>query len=167
MITQERLKQLLHYDPVTGVFTRIQSNRSDRLNQQTGSRNTNGHIQIRIDGKLYVAHRLAWLYVNGQFPINQLDHIDGDKTNNKFGNLRTATNKQNQENVPIQVNNTSGHRGVCFEKTRRGSKKFGAYVGHNGKQIRVGLFATVDEAAIAARIARDQLFTHNKTPYAA
>jgi hypothetical protein len=164
MVTQERLKQLLHYDPVTGVFTRIQSSRSDRLGQQPGSRNTKGHIQIRIDGKLYVAHRLAWLYVNGQFPINQLDHIDGDKTNNKFGNLRTATNKQNQENVPLQTNNTSGYRGVSFDKR---VNKFRAYVCHNRKNITIGLFATGEDAAIAARSVRDQLFTHHHTEYAA
>lgn len=166
MITQERLKQLLHYDPTTGVFTRIKSNRADRLGKQPGAVNSKGYVQIRLDGTLYVAHRLAWLYCYGEFPKNQLDHFNGDKSDNKLSNLRHATNKQNQENVTIQINNTSGYRGVCFEKTRRGLKKFGAYVGHNGKRVRVGLFATADEAAVAAQTARDLLFTHHKTPYA-
>lgn len=164
MITQERLKQLLHYDPDTGVFMRIESNRVDRLGKQPGSRNTKGHVQIRLDGVLYVAHRLAWLYVNGEFPVNQLDHIDGDKTNNKIVNLRDATNKQNQENVPLQVNNTSGHRGVSFDKRL---KKFRAYVCHNRKQITLGFFATSETAAAAAKKARDQFFTHHLTEYAA
>jgi len=166
MITQERLKQLLHYNPETGLFTRIdiESNRTDRLGKQPGSRNTKGHIQIRLDGTLYVAHRLAWLYMNGRFPVNQLDHIDGDKTNNKITNLREATNKQNQENVPLQVNNTSGYRGVSFDKRL---KKFRAYVCHNRQQITLGLFDTSELATSAAQKARDQLFTHHKTPYAA
>lgn len=164
MITQERLKQLLHYNHETGVFTRIESNRTDRLGKQPGSRNTKGHIQIRLDGTLYVAHRLAWLYMNGGFPVNQLDHIDGDKTNNKITNLREATNKQNQENVPLQVNNTSGYRGVSFDKRL---KKFRAYVCHNRQKITLGLFDTAELAASAAKKARDQLFTHHKTPYAA
>jgi hypothetical protein len=164
MITQERLKQLLHYDPDTGVFTRIQSNRADRLGKQPGSRNTKGHVQIRLDGTLYVAHRLAWLYTNGEFPVNQLDHIDGDKTNNKIANLREATNKQNQENVPLQVNNTSGYRGVSFDKRL---KKFRAYVCHNRQQITLGFFVTSELAAAAAKNARDRFFTHHLTEYAA
>lgn len=164
MITQERLKQLLHYDPDTGIFTRIESNRVDRLGKQAGSCNTKGHIQIRLDGTLYVAHRLVWLYMTGEFPINQLDHIDGDKTNNKIANLREATNKQNQENVPLQVNNTSGYRGVSFDKRL---KKFRAYVCHNRQQITLGFFITAELAAAAAKKARDQFFTHRLTEYAA
>jgi hypothetical protein len=164
MITQERMKQLLHYNPNTGVFTRIDSNRVDRLGKQPGSRNTKGHVQIRLDGVLYVAHRLAWLYMNGEFPVNQLDHIDGDKTNNKIVNLRDATNKQNQENVPLQVNNTSGYRGVSFDKRL---KKFRAYVCHNRQQTTLGFFATSEAAATAAKKARDQFFTHHLTEYAA
>lgn len=164
MITQERLKQLLHYDPNTGVFTRIYTNRADRLGKQPGSRNTKGHVQIRLDGALYVAHRLAWLYVNGEFPTNQIDHIDGDKANNKFLNLREATNKQNQENVPLQVNNTSGYRGVSFDKRL---KKFRAYVCHNRQQITLGFFVTAELAANTAKKARDQFFTHHLTEYAA
>jgi len=164
MITQERLKQLLHYNPETGVFTRIESNRKDRLGKQPGSRNTKGHVQIRLDGTLYVAHRLAWLYMTGKFPTNQIDHIDGDKTNNKIVNLREATNKQNQENVPLQVNNTSGYRGVSFNKPTR---KFRAYVCHNRQQITLGFFKTAEEAALMAKDARDRLFTHHHTEYAA
>jgi hypothetical protein len=167
MLTQERLKQLLHYDPTTGKFTRLASTRIDRVGKEPGSHNTKGYVQIRLDGVLYVAHRLAWLYVNGCFPKNQLDHIDGNKSNNKLENLREATNKQNQENTPLQVNNTSGYRGVHFERNRKGLKKYSASVGHNGKQTRIGLFLTAEDAATAAKAARDSLFTHHKTSHAA
>jgi len=164
MLTQERLKQLLHYDPTTGVFTRILSKRSDRCGKQPGSLNTKGHIQIRLDGTLYVAHRLAWLYVTGHFPIDQIDHINGNKSDNRLVNLREATNKQNQENIPLQTNNTSGYRGVSFDKRL---KKFRSYVCHNRQQICLGFFEDIDFAAEVARKARDELFTHHRTSYAA
>lgn len=164
MITRERLKQLLHYNKDTGVFTRLVSNRTDRINKEPGALNTKGYVQIRLDGRLYVAHRLAWLYMNGAFPVDQLDHIDGDKTNNALVNLREVTNKQNQENVPLQLNNTSGFRGVSYDKRY---KKFRAYVCHNRRNKTIGFFETAIEASIAASHARDQLFTHHRTEYAA
>ena len=80
---QIRLMYLMHYDPETGLFTRLTSNRKDRIGVTPGARNTNGHVQIRVDGVLYMAHRLAWLYVHGSFPQKQLDHINGDKTDNR------------------------------------------------------------------------------------
>lgn len=164
MLTQERLRQLFHYDSMTGVFTRIQTNRIDRLNKPAGAPNTKGHIQIKVDGKLYVAHRLAWLYVYGTFPNDQLDHINGIKSDNRMINIREATNKQNQENVPLQSNNTSGYRGVSFDKQHQ---KFRAYICHNHTLIHLGLFRTAEQAGQVARSARDKLFTHNKTEYSA
>ncbi len=164
MLTQDRLKQLLYYDENTGVFTRLVSHRTDRIGKEPGAFNTKGYVQIRIDGKLYVAHRLAWLYITGEFPCDQLDHIDGDKTNNAFNNLREVTNKQNQENVSLQVNNTSGFRGVSYDKRY---KKFRAYVCHNRHNKTIGFFETALDASIAAKHARDQMFTHHHTEYAA
>lgn len=164
MLTQDRLKQLLHYDENTGVFTRLVSHRTDRIGKEPGALNTKGYVQIRIDGKLYVAHRLAWLYITGEFPCDQLDHIDGDKTNNAFHNLREVTNKQNQENVALQVNNTSGFRGVSYDKRY---KKFRAYICHNWHNKTIGFFETALEASNAAKHARDRMFTHHHTEYAA
>ena len=164
MLTQERLKQLLDYDPVTGVFTRRESQRKDRIGKAAGAANTKGHIQIRVDGTLYVAHRLAWLYVHGELPTLQLDHFDGDKTNNRISNLRLCTNKQNGENRPMHPRNTSGFRGVSFDKQHG---KFRAYIGHHMTHRFVGLYATAEEAGAAAKAARDELFTHHHTPYSA
>jgi hypothetical protein len=164
MITQEQLMQLVHYEPTTGVFTRIRSHRKDRLGKEPGGLNTKGYVQIRINNKLYLAHRLAWLYVYGEFPINQIDHIDGQKTNNKITNLREATNKQNQENTPLKSNNTTGFRGVHFNKK---NNNYRAYICHNRRQISLGSFATIDLAINAVRTARDCLFTHHRTSHAA
>lgn len=159
---QSRLKQLLSYDPLTGLFARVVSNRTDRVGATPGARNTKGHIQIRVDGVLYMAHRLAWLYVFGSFPENQLDHINGVKHDNRLVNLRHCSNKRNSENRKMSSRNTSGYRGVSYDKHLR---KFKAYIGHNMESIHVGVFDTVDAAAAAAKVARDQMFTHHKTPY--
>ncbi len=161
-MNQSRLMQLLHYDPVTGVFTRVVSNRTDRVGTIPGAKNTKGHIQIRLDGVLYMAHRLVWLYVFGSFPENQLDHINGVKHDNRLTNLRECSNKRNSENRKMSSRNTSGFRGVSFDKHHG---KFKAYVGHNMGSIHVGLFDTAESAAVAAKVARDQVFTHHKTPY--
>jgi hypothetical protein len=161
---QIRLMYLMHYDQDTGVFTRLTSNRRDRIGVTPGARNTNGHVQIRVDGVLHMAHRLAWLYVHGSFPQKQLDHINGDKTDNRISNLRHCSNKKNAENRKMSPRNTSGYRGVSFDKTRG---KFKAYIGHEMRAIHIGLFAAVEDAAVAAKGARDELFTHHKTSYSA
>lgn len=161
-LTQRRVKEILDYDPDTGVFTRKISNRSDRVGKEPGSRNTKGYIQIRIDGKLQVAHRLAWLYVYGVLPVDQLDHINGDKTDNRITNLREVTNKQNQENIPLQINNTSGYRGVSYVSNYG---KYRAYVCHHLTTYNLGYFDTPEEAAVAAKRGRDSLFTHHHTEY--
>lgn len=162
MLTQERLRELLNYDPYSGKFTRRVSNRKDRVGKEPGSKNTKGYIQIRIDGTLYVAHRLAWLYIYGYWPADQLDHINGDKTDNRMFNLREVNNKQNQENVPLQVNNTSGYRGVSYDT---GYGRYRAYVCHNRETLCLGFYSTAEEAADVAKNARDNLFTHHKTEY--
>ena len=160
-LTQDRLKELLSYDSETGLFTRMNSiHRRWRI----GSTNTNGHLQIRVENKLFMAYRLAWLYVYGSWPNGSIDHIDGDKINNRIGNLRDTTNKQNCENRTLNSNSPLGFRGVSkIEVTGR----FRAGIGHMNKQVHVGVFATPQEAAAAAKQARDQLFTHHKTPYSA
>lgn len=162
MLTQQRLRQLFDYDPLIGVFMRRESQRKDRIGKPAGTPNSKGHIQIRVDGPLYMAHRLAWLYVYGEFPTLQLDHFDGDKSNNRIGNLRPSTNKQNGENRTMSRKNTSGHRGVSFDKQHG---KFKAYICHEMTLRHIGLYETAEEAGAAAKAARDALFTHHHTPY--
>jgi len=164
MLTQSRLKERLSYDPLTGLFTRLTSHRIDRAGKKPGALNTNGHLQIRVDGRLYLAHRLAWLYVHGTWPTGQLDHFNGVRDDNRIDNLRDCSNKQNSENRKMHARNTSGYRGVSFDKKRQ---KFRAYVGHEGRMCLVGFYDKVDEAGAAAKAARDALFTHHHTPYSA
>jgi len=152
MITQDELKKLLNYDPETGVFTRQLLNGLE----VAGSIDSFGHRQIQIGSKRHMAHRLAWLYVFGEFPNFEIDHINGDPDDNRINNLRLATRKQNMENRKLHVNNTSGHRGITWHRN-----KWEARVSHHGKRIHVGNFNNLQDAVSAAKAAREQLFTHD------
>lgn len=165
MLTQAELKQLLTYDADTGQFTRLVSaTRKDRVGKIAGTVNMNGYRNIKLGKNVYKAHRLAWLYVYGEWPENLIDHINGVLDDNRIENLRSVTHKQNMENQTLHVNNTSGHRGVIWKSSEQ---KWMARLTHHGKRVTIGRFSTLEEAAAAAKAMRDQLFTHNKTEYAA
>ena len=114
-INQEQLKELLHYDPETGVF-KWKDTFGWKAKQGTiaGGINGSGYIYIRLKRKKYRAHRLAWLYTYGKFPEDQIDHINRDKTDNRLVNLRAVSGKENSRNQFIPTNNTSGHIGVSW-----------------------------------------------------
>lgn len=158
-LTAERLRELLHYDPGTGVFTwKTKPSRNRLSGDIAGSIGVGGYRLIRINRVAYRAHNLAWMYETGALPENILDHINGDPGNNRFCNLRPATSKQNAENRRIGVTNKSGFRGVSFHKM---TGKFRANVGHFGKKFHLGLFDSAKEAAEVARAKRLAIFTHN------
>ena len=159
-MTQLELKKWLWYDQETGIF-RWRISPMPRISpwQSAGKITRNGYVRIGLNGKSYAAHRLAWLYVHDCHPENYIDHIDGNPLNNQIENLRLATNKQNQENQKQSVRNTTGFRGVTFNKR---SNKYQAQVCHNGKLIYCGLFETAEQAANAAKTKRKILYTHEK-----
>ena len=109
-LSAARLRETLHYDPATGVFTwLIRPNRVDRSGQTAGWRGVKGYWHIRVDGVAYLAHRLAWLYVTGRWPVAQIDHIDGVRANNAIRNLRDVSASVNQQNRrKAQSNSQSG-----------------------------------------------------------
>ena len=158
MLTQERLKELLHYDPETGVFTWRVDRGGQRIGEAAGHTDKRGYVSIRLDYAMYRSHQLAWLYVHGEFPNTQIDHKDLNKGNNAIRNLCT-TNKQNHENLPLYSNNRSGFRGVhWFGPTG----KWGARITHNYKGIHLGYFTTPEEASEAYEAMANKLFTHHK-----
>lgn len=165
MLSQERLKELLHYDPETGIFTWLRSTSvrvavgdvAGTLSRQSGGKRN--VIQICIDKRLYLAHRLAWYYMHGAWPELDLDHRDRNSLNNAISNLRCATRKQNMENTGVQSNNTSGFKGVTQSKT---TLKWVAHIQHQGRQIHIGVFPTPEEASAAYEAMRNKLFTHHR-----
>lgn len=147
------LRQLLHYCEATGVFTWRVSRKRVRAGDTTGVRlNSHGYKRIKIDGVLYLAHRLAWLYVHGAWPSEQIDHINGDRADNRISNLRLANNRQNQQNQKLRINNASGFKGASWNARRR---KWIAQISVEGRKTYLGAFETAHEAhaAYAAKAA--------------
>lgn len=117
MITAERLRQELSYDHHTGNFVRLVTRAQSRAGQVAGYVNkTTGYVLIDVCGKTYAAHRLAWLYVHGEWPKQSIDHINRDRADNRLGNLRDVSTSQNMRNVGLRRSNTSGVTGVYWHK---------------------------------------------------
>ena len=144
MLTTERLKQLLSYDPETGVFTWASNRLPQRIGQRAGSEHNDGYRKIRLDGRDYLEHRLAWLYVHGAFPKFDTDHINGNRCDNRICNLRDvprATNMHNERKA--RANGSSGFLGVSWVESR---KKWRAKITANGKKKTIGEFNTPEAA---------------------
>ena len=145
--TQIELKELFNYCPDSGVFTRLKSVSINTKNGDiAGNINMQGYRRISINRINYLSHRLAWLYTHGAWPESMIDHINGIKDDNRISNLREATRSQNYMNVSMQKNNTSGYKGVSFDK-RHG--KWQAVCGLNGKIKHIGYFDTAELASLA------------------
>lgn len=146
LLTQDELLRELSYHPDTGIFTARRSNGRRKAGVVAGVNTSNGYLAAMVKRKNYLMHRLAWLYMTGEWPKGQIDHVDGNKSNNAFLNLREATDSQNQYNRKKQNNNTSGFKGVSWHKK---TGRFRAYINSNGKHISLGYYATADEAHMA------------------
>jgi hypothetical protein len=155
MITADELRKLLDYDRETGVFTwRVSAGRVAR-HSKAGRVHVRGYIEIKICKRIYKAHRLAWLYVYGEWPPHEIDHVNLDQSDNRLSNLRSATRSQNGANRSLQVNNTSGARGVTWDRQH---KRWKAQIKVNGKQKNLGLFLDKNEAAGAYKLAAVERF---------
>ena len=144
MITQMILQTKLKYFADTGMFIWTEHNHQSHRGKPAGNRRkADGYIQIKIAGKLYLAHRLAWLYVFGVFPKHEIDHINRNKADNRIDNLREATRRENEYNKPRRKDNTSGYTGVTMCKS---SGRWIANIKRNGQQIYLGRFDTPSAA---------------------
>ena len=154
-LSAEKLRELLHYEPETGIFTwKVRAANNVKVGDVAGSQNGWGYLQIRVLSRAYKAHRLAWLYMHSNWPKDQLDHINRNKADNRVANLRDVSHKQNMQNKSKSSNNTSGHPGVSWNKQ---NSKWRAYIAHNRKQIHLGYFSILEDA-ISARKAAEKLY---------
>ena len=155
-LTAEKLRMLLHYEPATGIFTRkVRTSTRVKVGDVAGCLNSgDGYLQIRLQSQRYKSHRLAWLYVYGVWPEDQIDHINRIRTDNRISNLREVSHKQNHQNRSKSSHNTSGHSGVSWYKQK---SRWRAQITHNQKDIHLGLFTNLEDA-IAARKAAEKLY---------
>lgn len=168
--TPEDVRELLHYDPSTGILTWRprgmhwfdSAHACNAWNAKFSGkpaghkrRRSDGYIslQIRLLGRLHYAHRLAWAVMTGKQPPDEIDHIDGDAMNNAWVNLRDGGNSANRKNVPMYSSNTSGVCGVHWHKA---SGRWMARVNHSGRSHYLGLFDDMDEAHRIVREFRDR-----------
>ena len=153
-ITQEYLKENIHYDPLTGIFTWVKKGRGRKINNTPGYINRAGptrlYRNITFFDKEYGAHRIAWMYLYGEFPKEDIDHINGDGLDNRLCNLRAVSRADNLKNKRVYKNNKSGVMGVSL----RGGK-WRARIKLNGLEQCLGSYASKAEA-IKARKAAEQ-----------
>ncbi len=147
-ITHEQLKKLLNYDSETGVFTWrvLRPGPKAKVGAVAGSISNKGRRMIQLKGRLYTAARVAWFYVHGVWPEDQIDHVNGNRLDDRFINLREATNRDNCRNRGTRCDNTSGHKGVHWIKH---CKKWQARVVVNEIRTSLGLFTNIEDAVAA------------------
>lgn len=155
MLTQERLKELLYYDPDTGSFYWISARPRCTVGALAGSLDkTRGYYRVWIDGKNHKGHRLAWLYTYGVFPTHHVDHINGDKSDNRIANLREVTHAENLQNQHrAQKGSRSGVLGVYPRK----NGKWRAMIQLDGRTRHLGTFDSIRGASAAYLAAKREL----------
>ena len=145
-LTAERLREVLNYDPETGVFTWAKSRPHCRVGSVAGCLCKNiGYVKLRVDGHLWLAHRLAFLYMTGDWPSHEVDHINGARSDNRWANLRDVVSRVNKENMRSAYSNSqSGVIGVTWF---RPAKLWRAAIQVDKKPHHLGYRKTAEEAA--------------------
>ena len=155
-LSVDYLREILDYNPESGVFRwKVSNNNRVKVGDVAGTLKRDGYRRIMINGKAYLERRLAWFYVHGKWPKDMIDHINGIKDDNYIENLREATNAENQWNRTKRDNNTSGFKGVCWNKA---AQKWQAQIRINNKVKYLGLFDSPEEAYAAYCKAAKELF---------
>lgn len=157
LTTAERVQDLLFYNSITGEFTWRQGRAGTAApGAQAGLRKKRGHLEIKVDGVRFMAHRLAWLWMTGEWPEDEIDHIDRNPGNNAWNNLRKATPAQNKLNRPCDPRSAIGLKGVTQARGREGKPvpgKFKAQIARNGTMEYLGTYKTPEEAHAVWKIA--------------
>ena len=146
ILTQQRLHELLKYDPETGVFTWNVTRSTIKAGSHAGTYDRRGYLRISIDSVVYAAHRLAWLYTHGVWPSGVIDHINRNTSDNRLCNLRDTNQYVNTQNACTRKDSPVGLRGVTRHPH---SKKWRARIQAGGKPVELGSFNTIEAAAAA------------------
>lgn len=147
-LNQNDLIGLFNYNDTTGLLTYRNDTKNKSSGDIAGKKNSDGYLQVKIGKRNYKIHRLVWLYVHGVWPVDLIDHINGNRTDNRICNLREATNSQNLMNSKVQSRNKTGEKGVTW---RERDKRYVVACKVGGKQNYVGSFKSFDEAVRASR----------------
>jgi hypothetical protein len=145
-LTCTEVRRIFRYEAETGIFFWLIDTKNTAAGDVAGSQQSRGYWHIGINGRLFVAHRLAWLYVTGEWPLGHVDHINGVRSDNRFANLRIATASQNARNSRMRSDNACGYKGVHYKKRLN---KFVAQIRVDGRVHHLGVFKTADEAPAA------------------
>lgn len=158
--TAEQIRERINYNPETGIITwRTIKGTKTKVGQIAGNVHAAGYTRVRIDDVMYKAHRLAWVWMTGNWPSGIVDHINRNNADNRFCNLRVVTHKQNIENNNGQgYRSRSGVKGVYWHNQ---SKKWRSQICHFQKVIHIGLFNSIEEAQKARIAAELKYFTHS------
>ena len=155
-LSRNKLEELVAYNLVTGIWTRKVSRGRFKAGSRAGCINSaTGYRVIKINGKQYRSSRLAHLYMTGEWPEKEMDHINRIKDDDRWENLRPATRTEQVINRGMQKNNTSGHKGVSWDKRK---KKWKAQIKVDKKQIHLGLFDNLEEAVAVRKEAELKYF---------
>jgi hypothetical protein len=155
MFTIDELKSILHYSPETGVFSAVVDRPRAKAGEEVGTILPNGYVHIMVRGKFCKGHRLAWFYMTGEWPSEQIDHINGERSDNRWCNLRECSNEQNSLNRRKYRNNSTSVTGVYWHKK---SQRYAASIDFNRKRINLGYFDSVEAAAVVRRAAELKYF---------
>lgn len=153
-LTVDRLRELVSYDPETGVMVRVVAVPRGPVGSVVGTKNSHGHLVARIDFHIYYVHRLAWLYMTGEWPASCVDHRNLDRSDNRWSNLRAASYAENKWNAPRMKTNTSGVKGVHW------FKQYGRWrstIRAQGREHFLGYFDSKEEAEAARAEAAKKL----------
>lgn len=159
MITQEFVKSILDYNKNTGIFRwKVRRGCRGAVGAKTGSKDGHGYIQIKIDGERHLAHRIAWLYENGYWSENIIDHINRDRSDNRICNLREASTSCNARNANKRKDNESGVTGVYWDKR---NKRWKSFICENGDKKHLGIFKSKLDA-VKERFDAEEKYKYNK-----
>jgi hypothetical protein len=157
MLTYEYVNELLKYDHETGILTWKVPRQGIRVGNEAGCLAKNGYRYVRIDGKNYLSHRLAWLLYTREWPADQIDHINQVRDDNRIKNLREVSHRDNLRNQKKPKNNSSGVVGVFWFKP---TQKWRALIQIDGKLKHLGLFKALDDAVAVRKAAEKEYGYH-------